>query len=53
MSWTCIECGRELSDEEEEALRDVFALDDCVNADADDPEACGLCRWRYEPPTPP
>jgi uncharacterized protein with PIN domain len=53
MAWTCPECGRVLSDVEEQALRDVLALDALVNEDADDPQFCGSCRWRYEPPRVP
>src|SRR5262249_48589622 len=50
MAWICPECGRTVADEEEEGLRQMFALHALGEADADEPEFCGCCRWRYEPP---
>ena len=45
MTETCPECGQIVQDAQ--ALREWLALHDLVNGD--DPEGCGLCKWRYGP----
>jgi len=49
MPWTCPECGRVLSDAEEETFRLMMALGARVSDEPSDPDVCGACRWRYEP----
>ena len=51
MTWTCPECDRVVKDEE--AFRELLALDARVNEDADSLHACGACWWRYGPTTTP